>query len=432
MSKTTESSNYYDNNKSRMSSIDKGFKASDIANHLKSLKENSDKENWWDKYITFDWKNIRDSKNTRWMHIRYSPDLVTPHRKLTAIIRNEVHTGYIIPNTIEELNELKNKNPENGNLPNDPRKMKPSIQIQKWSVPVRTQPDSVIPLLDDSGNPMYPSDDFLSDYFQVAAYVDEIFSYEFDIRHERGLKFINLLKENKNISPSEIREKIGHKYIGDTIIDEDKYKNIRDKYSDEKCKEYTEGFVKVKLYHLSHIIQDRISDKAIKNKGLRLPNPITRISLVLENGKMPDTVIQDKTKKHPENKKSFELARVDGELVNAENVHKFITPQSRIDGFINLDSVCFSQLGISIPVKATLIVVDQYKKKNFSPEEITDQIYDTDDDENDTVNKTPSPTPDTSTPSPTPDTSTPSPTPTPTTPTTNLNIDDLAKELDVK
>ena len=64
-------------------------------------------------------------------------------------------------------------------------------------------------------------------------------------------------------------------------------------------------------------------------------------------------------------KTEYELARLPGPsesdplvLVGTNNVHEFVTSQSKIDGIIEMDAVCYSNMGISLPVKASKLVVE--------------------------------------------------------------------------
>ena len=106
------------------------FKAANIVSHFKQLKE-SCIERWWNNYVLFDWNQIRGGKNsTKWISIRYTPDLNIKPRKFIVSIRGEIHSGQIMPNTPEDVIELKSKNPE---AKVELRAMKPSLQFQKWS-----------------------------------------------------------------------------------------------------------------------------------------------------------------------------------------------------------------------------------------------------------------------------------------------------------
>ena len=86
------------------------FKASNVVKHFKEL-ESTGNDKWWENYVIFDWSNIRDSQTTRWMSIKYTPTIgVKPERFVISII-NEIHTGRILPTSVEEINELRTQFP---------------------------------------------------------------------------------------------------------------------------------------------------------------------------------------------------------------------------------------------------------------------------------------------------------------------------------
>jgi hypothetical protein len=71
-------------------------------------------------------------------------------------------------------------------------------------------------------------------------------------------------------------------------------------------------------------------------------------------------MIHDKRKPFMvDGKKRYEQAKVDGDLVNADNVHKFIIPRTAFDGIASMDCICLSSMGISVPVKLKVVVGEQ-------------------------------------------------------------------------
>lgn len=360
------------------------FKVSDIVNHFKKLKE-TEKERWWENYISFEWTRIRPGKNsTKWITMRYTSDLSIKLRRLSVIIRNEVHSGQIMPLLAEDVIELKAKFPE---AKIEQRTMKPSLQFQKWSKQVPTQEDRISPILDENDKPIVPDDEYLSNYYQLALDIDHIFKTEMKERTERGSFMMVYLNQNKTASVKEVRDAIGHVNECDTIIRDDDANTIREKYPD-KYIELTKGVLIVSSTKVSTIIQDRISDKAIKNKGAKLPNPMTRITIPFDSKPVkqgtPSVTILDKSKPFKCNgKKGYENALYNGVPVDANNIHLFIPSRSIIDGIINMDSVCFSQLGISLPIKASTIVVQQPVKRETNAITACNEIFGDDFDDDD-------------------------------------------------
>lgn len=352
------------------------FKAIDVVNHFKQLKANGD-EKWWDKYIVFEWNKIRTGKNsTKWLTLKYTPDLSLTPKRLTVVIRNEVHSGQIMPNTPEDVIELKAKFPESRI---EQRTMKPSLQFQRWSKIVVTAEDRITPLYDENNNQIVPGDEYLSVYYQLAYFIDEIFKAEMRERTERSTLMMVYLSQNKTASAKEVKEKVGHINDCDTIMRDDDANTIRERYSD-RYNELMKGVLTVSSTKVGTLIQERISDKATKNKGMKLPNPITRITIPLDiKSKItmgPSVKILDKSKPFRcGDKKGFEDAKYNGIPIDANNVHMFIPSRSIIDGVVNMDSVCFSQLGISLPIKASVIVVQQPIKRENNIFTVCNDIF---------------------------------------------------------
>jgi len=356
-----------------------GFKASDIVQHfnqLKSIKE----DNWWKEYLVFEWNNVRSGKNnTKWISIKYRQKLSDNFSRLNVIIVGEIHTGQIMPNTLEDVAEIKARNPE---AKVEQREMKPSLQFQKWSKQVQTQEDRVSLIIQPNGKPLLPGDEYLSKYFQVAAYVDEIFKKEIQERIERYTMLVVHLAQNKGIkdtpeSMQELRKQIGHVNDGDTIVQDSDYKSLKEKFP-KSIDELIKGFVKITNSKCSSIIQEYISDRALKNRGQRLPNPMTRVTIPFDSkGSAANLVnILDKNKPFKSSGRiGFERGLINGEPVNANTIHKFIVSKCVIDGVICLDSICCSQLGISIPIKITTMIVKQPVKRENNIFNVCNSIY---------------------------------------------------------
>jgi hypothetical protein len=358
-----------------------GFRVSDVVEHFEELK-NLNTEKWWKNNVIIEWDKVRPSTKTKWISIRYRKNSTDYPAKLNVIVMNELHIGQIQPVTAEDVADLKNKNPE---ARVTQRTMKPCIQVQRWSTIVPTLEDRITPVFDNNKQ-VLPDEKFRSKYFQFAEYMDEIFKTEIEERANRSLDLmLNQInsknKEKTSIDTLEavaqIRINIGHLHDGDTIIQESDYIKLKEKFPNTFA-ELTKGFIQVSSTKVFPIIQEFISPKAIKNKGIKLPNPLTRITIpfdLLTNA--ATAVILDKS--IPSiigNKKIFNPAKVDDEPVNALNVHKFILSRSKFDGIVCMDSICLSSLGISIPTKfTTLIIMPPIKREGNSITDICDGIY---------------------------------------------------------
>ena len=129
---------------------------------------------------------------------------------------------------------------------------------------------------------------------------------------------------------------------------------------------------------ITNLVQEYISDQAKRNAGLPLPNPMTRFTL----GFNPTTGIAEMAfydKNAPymaEGRQKYEAAKVNGEPINADNVHLFILPGCIFDGVVNLNAICLSNMGISIPAKAEIGVITNTSWDGINLED----VYDDEDD----------------------------------------------------
>lgn len=116
------------------------------------------------------------------------------------------------------------------------------------------------------------------------------------------------------------------------------------------------------------MVQTAISRNAKKNAGVALPNPIFRFKLRLDkNGVNFDKSVSihdgSKGSINPKTRKpEFELLVDDkGTPANNYNIHELIPSGSALYGIVKMDSICFSNMGISVPCNAQLLVVSQAK-----------------------------------------------------------------------
>ena len=358
-----------------------GFKCVDLVNCFKELKKNSITK-WWNNYLYFDFQNIKTSPNKiKWITIKCRTDINNNYQKLSIIIKNEVHCGQIMPTKVEDVAELKAKFPDSKI---DVRQYKACLHFQKWSTKVPTQEDKVS-LITVNDTPVLPTDEYLSNYFQLIEFINEVFLEEVKERIQRFDKIKYQFSESNDYSVTnfiKICKENKHIVNNDTIVVEHSYRNGIKNISNEINLFMLNNFLIVQNDKCNSIIQEFISDNSPINPGKKLPNPGTRITLPFDLKGNQNVSIYDKSKPIvTNNKKHYEEATVDGNVIDADNVHKFITPRSVIDGIISLDSVCISKLGLSISAKAGTVIVKQVNKKFNNIEKICMSIYDSDNDD---------------------------------------------------
>lgn len=342
-----------------------GIKINIILHHLLNAKNKITDEKWWKDIIIIDWKNIRGSVNTRWISIKYKPVDHDQPVRLNVIINNELHIGQIMPKNVEDVMDLRTKTPD---IKVETRQTKPSIQIQKWSKMVKTQEDKITPLQDEAGNYIYPEDKYLSKYFQYVTLIDEIFKYELEERIERGQELMSMVKDKKKDNSDIVIEFIKKNQEGKIIIQDSDLKLLKDKIKQLPQKLISTIIVNNSIKVFSSI-QEYISEKSVINNGLKLSNPIARITINFDT-KTDEaiTIILDKTKVIENNmgKRAYGVAMIDDtNTVNANNIHKLIQSKSIIDGIVCMDAICLSQLGISLPIKFTTMIITPPAKKEI-------------------------------------------------------------------
>ena len=379
------------------------FKAPDVAARLAALKkaaveDGKEESAWWTPALTFEWSSLRKPNNgkgngTQWVSVNFT-DAAGTTARLIVRVNNERHTGQIMP-TEAGVAKLAAQNP---NMEIVKRTKKPSVQIQKWAAQVKTAEDGVTVLTDADGQPMLPGDEKLSTYYKVACLVNEAFTSEAKERVDRGTallkKAVEMKRADKAVTAQAVIEAFatdnGPRRPGDMILSSESVGAFRKLFPAQKDSDLlTKGAIITSNVKIANLVQEYISDQAKKNAGLRLPNPMTRVAMNFdEKNGMAKMDFYDKnlSYKATTGKTKYEVGKVDGNLINVDNVHEFVLRGSSIDGIFNLDSVCLSNMGISMPVAAKILVVGRPSSREFGLEDIYD-----DDDDGDGVSSTPAP-----------------------------------------
>lgn len=362
------------------------FKLDEVYDRLDRAKKTVESDKWWVGIITFDFASQPRGGNqgTKWMTISFT-NAMGVTAPLVVALRGEKHVGQILPTRQEDLNELlkisKNKTLK---LRED---KKPSIQIQKWSTMVKTTSDGAVALKPD-GTPDVPGDEYLSKYFRVAELLTEAFKYEIDIRIQAGNKLSSLMEEMKKCTVEDILAAFdtqfgstyGPRIHGYAIMTASQLK-IK---PDDK-KKISANVILVENSKVAVPVQTEFSAKHEKLAEMPMPNPIARIAMNFnKETKLADFKLYDKSKSFIEEvggkkKQQYEIAKVLDENglsvpVTADNVHKFILSRSIVDGIVNMNAICFSNLGISMPIKFTTLVVEHPKSMVAGLDDLYDDI----------------------------------------------------------
>jgi hypothetical protein len=342
------------------------FDAAEVAPRLEGLKAAAEPNaRWWAPALRFEFNSGRKGAGgTQWFSLYYtdSNGLTGP---LVLRINGERHTGQIMPSTAEGVAELMMslKNPQYKIEERGTKK--PAIQIQRWNKRVPTEDDGVTVAKGPDGQPLLPDDSARSTYFRVAVLVNEAFTEEANARIDRGVRLISAIapakRANKDVTAQQVCEQFkaadGDWGPGDILYGQDIHKNL-DKVFPNAYAPFLRGALVATATKVFDLVQERISDKALRNRNAKLPNPLTRISLNFGD-KAGGPAVYDGSQPYTDNagKRQFETFKVNGKPVDAANVHKAILPRSGIDAIVNMDCVCLSSVGVSVPVSAVVVIV---------------------------------------------------------------------------
>lgn len=345
---------------------------------------------WWSSALKFEWSAARKGGNgTQWVSTEYR-DAAGVAGPLVIRVNGERHCGQIMPLTDEGVAELaaQVKNP---NVTIKKRDRKPAVQIQKWSAQVKTLDDGITVATDEEGQPILPSDDKLSAYYQVAFLVNEAFVSETKERLRRGADFITAVRGEKmaakaNAKAQAVLESFvklnGARFAGDIILSNADVAEIRKMFPQKPEQDLLlRGAIQAPKTDIAKLVQETIGNSSAKNAGMPLPNPMTRIAMNFDKATgLAQLAFYDKSKPfeidvvnaagQKTKKQQYDIGKVDDDPINAENVHRFILSRSVLDGIVNMDSVCFSSLGISMPVKADVLVVEQSKGREITLDDV--------------------------------------------------------------
>jgi len=366
------------------------FNTAPVGAHLAELKsaalaEGKEDSHWWTGTLDFDWASTRKGNNgTQWLNVSYTDENGLKGR-IIARINGERHTGQIMPGTEQGVADLaaRSKNP---NAKIEKRTRKPAIQIQKWKSHVKTEEDGVTIVCDADGQPILPGDEMLSDYFRMAYHIGEAFYTEAKERVDRGLELVSSVaaakKANRDATAADVltafNTEQGVRRPGDMILSSESVGAIRRLFPGGRDSDVlSKGAIITSNVKIAQLVQEFISDQNKKNPGLPLPNPMTRMGMNFDNVTgVAQMAFFDKSAPYiADGKQKYDIGKVDGDPINGDNVHLFVLPRSGLDGIINMDSVCFSNMGISMPVKAEVLVVDKPAARGID----LDDVYDFDD-----------------------------------------------------
>jgi hypothetical protein len=366
------------------------FPVADVVRVLQGLKDAAaaaGTDRWWDDALTFDWSTVRDSEKTRWVTIYYRPTPGALKQALHVRAVGEVNSGMIMPNTDADVAEMQAKFPakkgDTGRTPIAKRAQKPCVQIRAWRGVVETEADGITVKKDAAGEPIYPPESSASMYYKFAALLASAFEAEVEALIAVGDAYsaaVAAEKKKGGKAPVVAAVAAAVPRPAIMILREDALKAIRATFAPgTDLNVLTKNAIQVTASKIVNFVQTLVgpTSTSVQSRGKALPNPIARVSLAFnqETG-AAITKFYDKSKRfviagNP--KPQFQPAMVDGKPVNADTIHRFIEARSIIDMNVEASSVCFSQMGISIPAKITMAIVEPAPPR---VSQTTDDFYD--------------------------------------------------------
>lgn len=316
---------------------------------------------WYKNILWAEWSQCKPGANST-QRIPIMCRLGSIEGRLVVKAFGEKHTGRIDPLLDEDVAKI-NVELKGRSFSVKKRTKQPAIQIQKYTVPVPTEADGVTVAKDESGKPKYPSDDKISMFYRFAEHLETFLITEYEIHTDPEFKGPGRLVASTNLA---LRKK-GEKGATPAIAS-------------------AAGTITVPNLKLAVPTQRVISAESLKNAGKELPNPMTRITMKFKEDTLKPIgfAIHNMDKKffNPEKKRNdFELAtvEVDGKQVpvDAANIHAFLLSGSKVDMIVNADSICSSQLGLSVPFQAKLVVASAANRQSIG----TGDLYSEEEDE---------------------------------------------------
>ena len=255
--------------------------------------------------------------------------------RLMVRVVKEKHVGQIAPLDDAEVARINaDRGTKFGTL--QKRDRHPTLNVQMFKVAVET---------DDAGRPTgdLPGDDQKSEYFRVVQFVDEFFYETMTARLADGSVVLR----------------------------------------DARRKDYPAGAIVVPSAKIVPLFQSAVSMESKKNPGVELANPICRTNMKFnKDTAMPMKVtFFDFAKSFINDKggRGFEPLTFDGHPVTGHNVHQ-IASHSVFSGIVNMNAVCASNMGLSIPSEMEVVIVEAPVARGVGVEDVfEDGMFDDDD-----------------------------------------------------
>lgn len=345
----------------------------DVRIHLERVKAEKTAAGvarWWENVLIFFGATGRPGQfQTMWFELNYVDEAGVKGQLMLRVL-GEKHIGMIMPTTDDELQRIMAETKSKWPLKKRDKGL--TLQFRRWRQEPQTAENGITILKGEDGRQLLPSDEERSDFFAVSALVNEAFRWEASTRVKLGQKFLMHIDDCVTKTPGVPVDAILKSFqafgANDMIVDTTQADAWRDKFGPDFATLFR-GVLMNNNTRVAVRIQERISKEAKNNAGELMANPITRVDIKEDKDKgLLRCQVYDGTKPitGPNGKRSYELAKVDGAPVTSANVHKFIRTRSICNGVIDHGAVCFSNMGLSLPVRFEILIVAPPAQRTLS------------------------------------------------------------------
>ncbi len=323
---------------------------------------------WWKDYVVIDW-NVKSHDNAAgnctYISIRYRENTLNPFTAFRIRYMDEVTSGNIDPVDPAEAAAI-NSNPKPNQRLVKPREggaiTRPQVGFQKWRKP---------PSVNEATGEVvsYPDMSHCSYLFLAVEMLTDIYTFESNTYIGNGTRFKNFCDDTDKWTKEDFLVKYPNGMP--FMIFADSVLGSSDVLIAGLAKigaVLRNNYISVPTATVTKPIQYKI-----KSTGRMMSNPIVRFKKPVGSDPKTNNILDKSTGKEIEGKKnlSFDYAKVDGVLINPYNIHKFIKSRSCIDGFVRIDSLCITNLSISMSPNMFLTNVSPPVYK----EEDVDDLY---------------------------------------------------------
>jgi hypothetical protein len=368
------------------------FEVSALASYLTELKQmKSGAAGWYAPCIEIQWNRAKPSDSITWINV-ICTDKNGIKGPLNLEIKNQTTYSNIVPATDAGIAALLKRSKSNKQNKVSKRESQASLTYAKYeSVQAELiNPETAYVYPTEGANPLVVLIELL----------DEIFLMETRPRLKEGAAFVTFLLNEKEKTPSltaiealaawKILKSISGIRKGDYIIAASDVTKVDEVFPLGSSALLKDCLIATST-NIAVRVQNKIKDKSSDKKGWYLPNPLVRVNLKSDKEKNLTLPIHDKTKTYKNMvggalKFGYELMTVPTTVTDVSgkeytrydpitnaNVHEAIPSRSGITGQIDANSICFSSLGISWPLKHSLIIVKQGESTGVTDSEFVDE-----------------------------------------------------------